>query len=115
MRQFLIATSLMVALSAFGSAEDTTGDFSGFYASLRAEQKTLVNEWVQRFSATIGKRVDPVEVYDKLPVSTRTTFNAVTHALISTRLTDSSGSDLGTAIQIVAKLDTVSGEILGGR
>jgi hypothetical protein len=53
--------------------------------------------------------------YDNLPVSTRTTFNAVTQALLATPLTDASGSRLGSAIQIINKLDTVHGAIPGTR
>jgi hypothetical protein len=70
---------------------------------------------MKRFSETIRKQVDPEVAYDKLPLSTRTTFNAVTHALISTPLTDSSGKDLGSAIRIIGKLDNVRGAIPGTR
>ena len=70
---------------------------------------------MKRFSATIHKPVDPQEAYNNLPLSTRTTFNAVTHALISTQLTGESGQKLGSAIQIVEKLHTVRGEVLGAR
>ena len=70
---------------------------------------------MKRFSATIHKPVDPQQAYNNLPLSTRTTFNAVTHALISTQLTGESGKKLGSAIQIVDKLDTVRGEVLGAR
>jgi len=45
--------------------------------------------------------VDAREAYNNLKLSTRTTFNAVTHALISTQLTGESGAKLGSAIQIV--------------
>ncbi len=115
MRQILFIGLLFVGLSNLSFAQPMTSDFSGFYASLKSEQKALVDDWVQRFNATVSKRVEPHELYDKLPVSIRTTFNAVTHALISTRLADSSGGDLGTALQIIAKLHTVKGEILGTR
>ena len=56
---------------------------------------------MKRFSATIHKPVDAREAYNNLKLSTRTTFNAVTHALISTQLTGESGAKLGSAIQIV--------------
>ena len=85
------------------------------YDSLKSEQKALVDDWMKRFSATIHKQVDPQQAYNNLPLSTRTTFNAVTHALISTQLTGESGQKLGSAIQIVEKLDTVRGEVLGTR
>jgi hypothetical protein len=118
MRQLLT----VVLLAAFGAdiqgqnTPDTGGArFAGKYASLRPEQKSLVADWMRRFSETIQKPVDPETAYDNLPVSTRTTFNAVTHALLSTSLTDSSGSNLGSAIQIIDKLDTVHGAIPGTR
>ena len=94
---------------------DVPGRFAGKYASLKPEQRALVDDWMRRFSETIRKPVDPEAAYDNLPVSIRTTFNAVTHALLSTPLTDASGSKLGSAIQIVDKLDTVRGAIPGTR
>jgi hypothetical protein len=116
-RQILTATC---ALMTFGGAilgqstsKEAVSDFGAKYASMRPEQKALVEDWVRRFSATVHKQVDPETAYDNLPVSMKTTFNAVTHALISTQLTDKSGAKLGSAIQIIDKLDTVKGEVPG--
>src|SRR4051794_17072084 len=118
MRQVLIAIFSVLALSIEGGSQNTepaAGDFGGNYESLHSEQKALVDDWMKRFSATIRKPVDPQQAYNNLPLSTRTTFNAVTHALISTQLTSESGRKLGSAIQIVDRLDTVRGEMLGAR
>jgi hypothetical protein len=110
---------LLVASSAEmrgqNTPNDTTGNFAGGYASLKPEQKALVFDWMKRFSETIQKQVDPEVAYDNLPLSIRTTFNAVTHALLSTPLTDASGAKLGSAIQIIDKLETVHGAIPGTR
>ena len=43
------------------------GDFGAKYASLKPEQKALVDDWIRRFSATIQKQVDPEKAYDNLP------------------------------------------------
>jgi hypothetical protein len=114
MRQLLT----VVCLVAFGAEmrgqntpNDATGNFARGYASLKPEQKALVDDWMKRFSETIQKQVDPKVAYDNLPLSIRTTFNAVTHALLSTPLTDASGSKLGSAIQIIEKVETVHGAI----
>src|SRR5215213_9270833 len=118
MRQVLMAISALLALTVAGGSQKTqhtAGEFGGNYDSLDSEQKALVDDWMKRFSATIHKPVDPQQAYNNLPLSTRTTFNAVTHALISTQLTGESGKKLGSAIQIVDKIDTVRGEILGSR
>jgi len=89
--------------------------FGEKYASLSREQKHLVDDWVARFNRVIGKQVQPHDVYDHLPQSSRTTFDAVTHALMNTKLTNQEGSSLGTAIQIVEKVDTVRGDVAGTR
>ena len=86
------------------------------YSSLRPQQKRLVDDWFTRLSAVVQKPVDPAEGYENLPLSTRTTFNAVTHALLMTRLTDGSGESLSdSAIELVDKIDDAAGQILGSR
>ena len=86
------------------------------YASLRPQPKRLVDDWFRRLSAVVQKPVDPAEGYESLPLSTRTTFNAVTHALLMTRLTDPSGESLSdSAMDLVDRVDTVAGQILGSR
>jgi hypothetical protein len=118
MRLILIEILALLALSIDAGTQNTRGaatDVGGGYDSLVPQQRALIDDWMKRFSATIHKQVDPRQTYDNLPLSTKTTFNAVTHALISTQLTGESGRGLGSAIQIVAKLDTVRGEVLGAR
>lgn len=85
-------------------------DFLGGYADLAPEQKRLVDDWCQRFSQTIGKAVEPSQAYENLALSEKTTFNAVTHALLTTALTDQAEKGLGPAIQLIGKLDKISGK-----
>jgi hypothetical protein len=98
MRNDVAGVTLVCVLLTFGAAlfaqstpTEAASDFGAKYASLKPEQKALVDDWIRRFSATIRKQVDPQKAYDNLPVSWKTTFNAVTHALLSTQLTDKSG------------------------
>jgi hypothetical protein len=56
-----------------------------------------------------------VQAFDALPVSVRTTYDAVTHALLTTKLTDADGASLGTALDRVASLETIRGSVKGGR
>jgi len=90
---------LLVASSAEmrgqNTPNDTTGNFAGGYASLKPEQKALVFDWMKRFSETIQKQVDPEVAYDNLPLSIRTTFNADTHALLSTAVDRRVGCEVG--------------------
>jgi hypothetical protein len=41
------------------SPNGAASDFGAKYASLKPEQKALVDDWIRRFSATIHKPVDP--------------------------------------------------------
>src|SRR4051812_45650858 len=122
MRQVLIAIFALLGLGISAGAQNgraatshLPGDFAGGYDSLKTEQRALVDDWMKRFSATTRKQLDARQAYNNLSLSTRTTFNAVTHALISTQLTGKSGQRLGSGVQIVDKLETVHGEVLGAR
>lgn len=53
--------------------------------------------------------------YASWPVSRQTTFEAATHGLRETRLTDATGRDLGRAIDLVARVERVAGEEKGRR
>jgi hypothetical protein len=100
--------------SASGQGEAPQERFGGGYSSLLPEQKLLVDDWFKRFSAAVKKPVNPEEGYDNLPLSVRTTYSAVTHALLKTKLTDAAGKSLASSgIEVIEKVDTVAGEILG--
>ena len=84
------------------------------YSDLRPEQRRLVDDWFQRFSQITKKKVSPEEGYNHLPLSAKTTFGAVTHALMRTPLTDSQGNPLGdSAIAVIDKIDDLAGKVSG--
>ena len=84
------------------------------YSDLAPEQKALVDDWFRRFGDVVRKPISGEEGYNNLPVSTKTTFGAVTHALIHTTLTDKDGGALGpSAIVLIDRVDTVAGKIEG--
>ena len=83
------------------------------YASLRPEQKQLVDDFIRRYTATTGSNLVPEQSYDNARLSVRTTFDAVTHALLNAKLTDATGKSLGRAIDLVEAVDEVLGEESG--
>jgi len=85
--------------------------FGGTYANLKPEQRRLVDDWFQQYNDVTKQNLKPTEEYDKLSLSTRTTFEAVTHALLRSKLTDQSGRSLGTALDLVSYVETVHGKI----
>ena len=83
------------------------------YATLRPEQKKLVDDYVRRYDATMGTKIVPQEAYDNARISVRTTFDAVTHALLRAKLTDAEGRNLGRTIDLVDAVDEIMGEEAG--
>jgi hypothetical protein len=89
--------------------------FAGNFEGLTAAQQRLITDWVSRVSKLTGKALDPASVYDNAAISPRTTFEAVTHALVHTALTGEAGTPLGSALDLVDSLEAVQGEVPGAR
>ena len=85
------------------------------YATLRPEQARLIDGFIRSYNATTGSDLVPQQAYDNARLSIRTTFDAVTHALLNAKMTDSHGKSLGRAIDLVAAVDQVMGEESGAR
>ena len=85
--------------------------FGGTYANLKSEQRRLVDELYRQYDEMAKKNLKPAEDYDDLSLSVRTTFEAVTHALMTTKLTDQAGRSLGTALDVISYLERVRGKI----
>ncbi len=83
------------------------------YAALRPEQKRLVDDFIRHYNATTGSKLVPEQAYDNARLSIRTTFDAVTHALLNAKMTDAQGKSLGRAIDLVDAVDQVMGEESG--
>lgn len=115
LRQRLVQTLLSTLLAGVPAAAQGGSQFAGQYQDLKPEQQLLVDDWFKRFSQTVKKPVSPAEGYSRAPVSQRTTFSAITHALLTTKLTDKDGKSLGPVIQIIDKVDRLAGKIPGGR
>lgn len=80
------------------------------YETLRPEQKKLVDDFVRRYDTTTESKITAEQAYDGARMSIRTTFDAVTHALATTKLTNGQGKSLGHAIDLVDALEDVAGE-----
>jgi len=61
----------------------------------------------------LGENMSPEERFRSLTLSEQTTFDAITHALLRSALTDEAGQPLGTALDLVAGLDRIAGEQSG--
>lgn len=90
---------------------DSWAEFGGTYDRLRPEQRRLVDDWFARYNKRIRKNIPSETGYNAVPISIRTTFEAVTNALQNTSLTDKQGKRLGNALDVVEMLETAHGKI----
>jgi hypothetical protein len=96
-------------------AQSPQTGLGGKYSALLPEQKALIERWVNEVHKITGVRPDPESSYDQLPLSSRTTFEAVTHALVNSKLTDPSGKPIGRAIDVVDLVERIAGRVPGTR
>lgn len=89
--------------------------FGGTYADLTPEQRKLVDDWIKRYNKKTGKNLKAEPAYNTIPISTRTTFEAVTHALATSKVTDKDGRPQGTVLDMVQHLETVRGKVPGAK
>jgi hypothetical protein len=85
--------------------------FGQSYEQLSLAQKDLIDNWYETIGIMLGKTLDPVVEYNEAPLSTRTTFEAVSHSLEQTVLTDEAGNRLGCGIDLIENLETIRGHI----
>ena len=116
----VVVTTLLIAGAASGSiaqeppAETEGRVFGAEYSTLSDVQKPLIDDIFVRFGKITEREIDPEEAYNQLRLSVRTTFDAVTHALSTSRLTDAeTGEDLGTPLDLIKHLEAVNGKIKG--
>ena len=106
--------AVIACAAALLAAQPQAPQFGGSYASLDPRQQHYINDWVTRFTQSTGRQVEAAEFYDQIVrFSTKTTFEAITHALKTTPLTDASGASLGDALDLIERLDTVRGKVVG--
>ena len=101
-------------LATIGSGAQPGPD-PGTFRELRPPQQALVSRWVSEYQAIFKKRLDPEATYNHLPMSARTTFQAVTHALLTTTLSTEDDKPMGTALDLVDFVERVSGRVPGTR
>ena len=95
---FICGCLLALAAIEIGLAQQQPLQFGGAYAGLGERRQRLVDDWLARLQSTTGQQLEPGPFYDEiLAVSSKTTFDAVTHALMTTPLTDAAGREAGGA------------------
>ena len=111
-RRFSSTLVLLLASTLTAQKKGTAApqEFAGTYEELNPAQKKLIDEWYAEYNQLTHDSSRPTE-YNQFSQSTRTTFEAVTHALMTTQLTDKSGNSLGNALDLVQSIETINGKV----
>jgi hypothetical protein len=83
------------------------------YADLAPRQQELFQTYVDTNNAARARSYTAEEAFERLTVSEQTTFYGITHALLHTSLTDSSGASIGLAIDRVEAVNRIAGQYQG--
>ena len=84
------------------------------YVELDADRQRIFDSYARALNVKLGENLSPEERFRALSLSEQTTFDAITHALLRSTLTDDAGKPLGRAIDLVSGLERIAGE-QGGR
>ena len=109
------AVGMLTVVSTTLADEKTDQESALSYSRLYNDARSLFDQWCLKQNEINNETLTPVERYNDLTLSQRTTFEAVTHALWFTKLTDKSGKPMGAAIDLVAELEDIAGEVEGKR
>lgn len=110
---FVVGIFGLVSITLADAEKDKESALS--YARLYEKARSLFDQWSLKQNEINNETLTPAERYNQLTLSQRTTFEAVTHALWFTKLTDQSGKPMGAAIDLVAELEDIAGEVSGKR
>jgi len=83
------------------------------YVELDTERQRLFDTYARTMNVKLGENMSPEQRFHALSLSEQTTFDAITHALLHTALTDDAGRPLGNTLALVAGLDRIAGEQSG--
>jgi len=113
----VVGVAAMAVMVMGGSAQQKAADqsFGTGWEDLAPAQQVLLEDWIQRFSGVTGEKLDPRKAFGEAPVSLRTTYDAVTNALLTTTLTAENAESLGTALDLISSMETVHGKVTGAR
>ena len=73
----------------------------------------LFDQFTTEYDKRTSRTYSPRELFDSLSLSEQTTFDAVTHALLQSSLTDQAGNALGSPIDLLQGIDRIAGQYAG--
>jgi len=116
MRRLILLSLLWVAACGPQAAPQTPTALNNAdaYVRLQPAQQALVEQMFRDAGAAAGAD-SPAAFYGSWPLHRQTTFEAATHSLLRTTLTDAEGADLGHGLSLLGRIERVAGQEPGVR
>ena len=83
------------------------------YIELDADRRHLFDTYARELNVRLGENLSPEERFRALTVSEQTSFDAISHALLQSTLSDEARRPLGRALDLVTGLERIAGEQSG--
>jgi hypothetical protein len=83
------------------------------FVDLEQSQKDIFAPYAEAYNERTERSLTPQQYFDSMTISERTTFDAVGHALINSKLTDEQGNSLGASIDLVKGIERIAGQYYG--
>jgi hypothetical protein len=83
------------------------------FAGLAVDQQRLYAPFATTDAEARGRQMTAETHFEAQTISERTTYDAVTHALLHSQLTDAQGASLGRAFDLIVGLERVAGQYYG--
>ena len=83
------------------------------FGDLSQKQQELFEGYTKTYNEDTGFDLTPEAHFNSMMISERTTYDAVTHALMGSSLTHESGDSLGSPIDLVKGIERIAGQYYG--
>jgi len=83
------------------------------FSDLADVQKRLFESYTKAYNESTEFDLAPEDYFNSMTISERTTFDAVTHALMNSPLTGEAGDDRGNAIDLLVGIERIAGQYYG--
>ena len=80
------------------------------FAWLEDNRKRLLEAPTRNYNEVTGRNLTAEKWFKQLTVSERTTYDAVSHALMRSPLTNDEGNDLGSVLDLIMRVEQIAGQ-----
>ncbi len=108
--RFFLIFAVFVILIFITSQATFAQKISSQYLRMKQNSRLLFDKWAIKQNEIVGEEISAPERFNLLHISRRSTFAAISNALLYTKLTDQSGRSLGFAVDLIDEIEDIAGQ-----